>query len=38
VTALHVTRKGFAALMDVSPKIQQKVLLALAQRVAPTSL
>jgi CRP-like cAMP-binding protein len=38
VIALHVTRKGFSALMDVSPRIQQKVLLALAQRVAPTSL
>jgi CRP-like cAMP-binding protein len=38
VTALHVTRKGFSALLDTSPKIREKLLLALAQRVAPTAL
>ena len=38
VVALRVTRNGFSALMGMSPRIQQKVLLALAQRVAPTSL
>jgi potassium efflux system protein len=38
VTALHMTRKGFSELLKTSPRIQQRVLLALAQRVAPTAL
>ena len=38
VTALHMTRTGFSALLKTSPRIQQRILLALAQRVAPTAL
>jgi CRP/FNR family transcriptional regulator, cyclic AMP receptor protein len=38
VTALRATRKGFSALLETSPKIQQKVLRALADRLAPTAL
>jgi len=38
VTALHLTRKGFAELRKTAPKIQERILLALAQRVAPTAL
>ena len=38
VTALRATRKGFSALLDSSPKIQRKVLKALADRQAPTAL
>ena len=38
VTALHVTRKGFSELLKTAPKIQERILLALAQRVAPTAL
>ena len=37
VTALRATRKGFSALLETSPKIQQKVLKALADRLAPTA-
>ena len=35
VTALRATRKGFAELMKTSPAIQQKVLVTLANRLAP---
>ena len=38
VTALRATRKGFSALLESSPKIQRKVLKALADRQAPTAL
>ena len=38
VTALRATRKGFSALLETSPKIQRKVLQALAGRLAPTAL
>lgn len=38
VTALQATRKGFSELLDTSPKIARKVLLALAARLAPTSV
>jgi CRP-like cAMP-binding protein len=38
VTALQATRKGFSALLDTSPKIQRKVLKALADRVASSSI
>ena len=38
VTALRATRKGFSALLETSPKIQRKLLKALADRLAPTSL
>lgn len=38
VTALRVTRKGFSALLGTSPRIQQKVLKALAGRLAPTTI
>ena len=37
-TTLRASRKGFTALLDTSPKIQRKVLKALADRVAPTAL
>ncbi len=37
VTALRATRKGFAELLKTSPRIQQKILTALADRIAPTS-
>ena len=36
VTALRATRKGFSALLDTSPRIQRKVMKALADRLAPT--
>jgi CRP-like cAMP-binding protein len=35
---LRATRKGFTALLETSPKIQGKVLRALADRLAPTAL
>jgi CRP-like cAMP-binding protein len=38
VTTLRATRKGFTALLETSPKIQRKVLEALADRLAPTAL
>jgi CRP-like cAMP-binding protein len=38
VTTLRATRKGFTALLETSPKIQRKVLKALADRLAPTAL
>ena len=38
VTALRATRKGFSALLETSPKIQGKVLRALADRFAPSAL
>ena len=38
VTALRATRKGFSALLKTSPKIQGKLLRALADRLAPTAL
>jgi CRP-like cAMP-binding protein len=38
VTALRATRKGFSELLTTSPAIQQKVLVALANRVAPDSV
>jgi len=38
VTALRATRKGFSALLETSPKIQGKLLRALADRLAPTAL
>jgi CRP-like cAMP-binding protein len=38
VTALRATRKGFSALLETSPRIQQKVLRALAGRLAPTAI
>lgn len=37
VTALRATRKGFSALLETSPKLQRKVLGALAERLAPTA-
>jgi CRP-like cAMP-binding protein len=37
-TALRATRKGFSALLETSPKIQRKLLKALADRLAPTAL
>jgi hypothetical protein len=33
-----ITDRAFRALLDHSPKIQVAVLLALAERIAPTSL
>jgi len=38
VTALRATRKGFSELLTTSPAIQKKVLVALANRVAPDSV
>ncbi len=38
VIALRATRKGFSALLETSPKIQQKILKALAGRLAPTAI
>ena len=38
VTALRATRKGFSELLTTSPAIQRKVLVALANRVAPDSV
>jgi len=38
ITALRATRKGFSELLKLSPSIQQKVLTALAERLAPTSI
>jgi len=38
VTALRATRRGFSELLKASPSIQQKLLVALANRVAPDSL
>jgi ATP-binding cassette subfamily B protein len=38
VTALRATRKGFSALLETSPRIQQKVLKALAGRLAPNAI
>jgi CRP-like cAMP-binding protein len=36
VTALQVSREGFSALLDTSPRIERKLLKALADRLAPT--
>jgi CRP-like cAMP-binding protein len=38
VRALVVTERNFRTLLDRSPEIQRKVLQALAERVAPTTL
>ena len=38
VTALRATRKGFSELLTTSPAIQKKVLVALANRLAPDSV
>ena len=38
VRALVVTERNFKRLLDDSPEIQRKVLQALAERVAPTTL
>jgi CRP-like cAMP-binding protein len=38
VTALRATRKGFTELISTAPGIQQKLLRALAERVAPTAV
>lgn len=38
VRALVITDRAFRSLLDHSPKIQVAVLLALAERIAPTSL
>jgi CRP/FNR family cyclic AMP-dependent transcriptional regulator len=38
VTALHVTEKGFSTLLNASPRMKDKVLKALADRVAPTAV
>ncbi len=38
VTALEATREGFSALLDTSPRIERKLLKALADRVAPTAI
>ncbi len=38
VSALRATRKGFSALLETSPRIQRKILTALADRIAPTAL
>ena len=38
ITALRATRKGFSELLKTSPSIQQKVLTALAERLASTSV
>jgi CRP-like cAMP-binding protein len=37
-TTLRASRKGFWALLDTSPKIQRKVMKALADRIAPTTI
>jgi cAMP-dependent protein kinase regulator len=38
VSALRATRKGFSALLETSPRIQRKILKALADRLAATAL
>jgi CRP-like cAMP-binding protein len=38
VSALRVTRKGFSTLLETSPRMKDKVLKALADRVAPTAV
>jgi CRP-like cAMP-binding protein len=38
VRALVITERNFKRLLDEMPEIQRKVLLALAERVAPTTL
>jgi len=38
VTALRATHEGFSALLDTSPRIERKLLKALANRVAPTAI
>jgi CRP/FNR family cyclic AMP-dependent transcriptional regulator len=38
VTALRATRKGFAALLEEAPRMERKVLKALADRLAPTAV
>ena len=38
VRALVVTERNFKRLLDEQPEIQRKVLTALAERVAPTTL
>jgi CRP-like cAMP-binding protein len=36
--ALEATREGFAALLDTSPRIERKLLKALADRLAPDAI
>jgi len=38
VRALVVTERNFRRLLEQNPEIQRKVLLALAERIAPTTL
>jgi CRP-like cAMP-binding protein len=38
VTVLRATRRGFWALLDTSPRIERKVMKALADRLAPTAI
>jgi CRP-like cAMP-binding protein len=38
VTVLRATRKGFTELISTAPGIQQKLLTALAERVAPMAV
>jgi CRP-like cAMP-binding protein len=38
VRALVVTERNFRRLLEQNPEVQRKVLLALAERVAPTAL
>jgi CRP-like cAMP-binding protein len=38
VTVLQATRQGFSALLDASPRIERKILKALADRLAPTTV
>ena len=38
VRALVITERNFRRLLDESPEMQRKVLLALAERVAPSTL
>jgi CRP-like cAMP-binding protein len=38
VVALTATREGFKALLDTSPRIERKLLKALADRLAPAAI
>ncbi|MGH3018331.1 MAG: cyclic nucleotide-binding domain-containing protein [Gaiellaceae bacterium] len=38
VVALEATREGFEALLDTSPRIERKLLKALADRLAPAAI
>ena len=38
VSALRMTRQGFSTLLDASPSMREKVLKALADRLAPNAL